>query len=306
MSFGAQFLSAPRRLSAGRERDPWGDASVALHLVGGPYLFSGLSREQEAAVRERFAGFCSPDRDPARAAVECRVSRADADEFLAFDVRGWEMTLDFDRSKEAVSVAGLDLMARIEWRPALSAVVWTATRGGAGFVGILENVFRVLAAYRLLEIGGVLLHSTAMAREGGAWVLVGRSGAGKSTLARLGVAQGGAVLSDDLNALVPSRTGFEVEGVPFAGDFRAPSSQTRTLAGIGLLEQGSRSRLTPVPRARALAGVLSCAPYVNQDPHRLDSLLCNADRLLSAAPVGRFTFALGADVWSCLGEPVLA
>lgn len=305
MTFGAQFLGAPGRVSTRRAGAAWGDATLALHFAGGPYVFSGLCREQEASARGRFTGFCGPASSGDRA-VECRVSQADPDEFLSFDLRGWEMTLDFDHSPERVCVAGLDLMARIEWRPALSAVLWTASRGGSAFTGVLENLFRVLVAYRLLEIGGLLLHSTALTRDAAAWVLVGRSGAGKSTLARLGLAQGGAVLSDDLNALAPGPAGFVVEGVPFAGDHRAAAAETRTLAGIGLLEQGTRSRLTPVPRAQALARVLSCAPYVNQDPHRLDSLVANAGRLLRAGPVGRFTFALGTDVWSHFREAAFA
>jgi hypothetical protein len=305
MTFGARFFASPGRLSGRADGDAWGAASVALDFAGGPYLFDGLSRAQEAAVHERFAGFCSSSSRPP-AAVACRVLRAAPEEFLSFDLRGWEMTLDFEHTPESVCVAGLDLMARVEWRPTLSAAVWTASDGGPAFTGILENVFRVLVAYRLLEIGGLLLHSTALAREDRVWVLVGRSGAGKSTLSRLGLAQGGAVLSDDLNALVPARGGFVVEGVPFAGDHRAPKPERRALAGLGLLEQGRHSGLTPLARAQALAGILSGAPYVNQDPHRLDSLVGNVDRLLRAGPVGRFTFALGADVWSHLREPASA
>jgi hypothetical protein len=305
MTFGAQFLRAPGHLSTRAARRVWGQGSLALHFAGGPYVFSGLSREQEAAARDRFAGFCGEVQDPSRA-VECRVSRADPEEFLSLDVRGWEMTFDFAHSPNAVCVAGLDLMARLEWSPGLSAALWTASTGGGGFAGVLENVFRVVVAYRLLEIGGLLVHSASLARDSRAWVLVGRSGAGKSTLSRLGLAQGGAVLSDDLNALVPSPAGFEVEGVPFAGDHRAATSGRLALAGLGLLKQGSPSSFAPVSRAEAVAGILSCAPFVNQDPYRLDALAETVDRLLHAHPARRFTFALGAGVWSHLGEPVVA
>ncbi len=304
MRFGERFLWRPDEFPPRSEGDAWGRGAVTLRFSGGPYTFSGLGPDQERAVRDRFQGFCEGGGE---AVVSCRVYHCPSDVFRRFDLRGWEMTLDSSHSPAEVRVAGLDLMARLEWRSrALSAALWTPAEGGPWFAGVLENVFRMLVAYRLLEIGGLLLHSAALSRGDAAWVFPGRSGAGKSTLSGLAAAQGCAVLSDDLNALAPEGSRFTVEGVPFAGDQRATSRERRLLAGVGLLRQGAPVGFTPASRGEAIAGLLSCAPYVNQDPHRLEALAANVARLLDTSRPDRFTFAPTSDVASVLVERAVA
>jgi hypothetical protein len=306
MRFGERFLQRPDDFPRCSGGDAWGRGTVTLRFSGGPYTFSGLRSDQECAVRERFQGFCEPAGGD-DAVVVCRVYRCPSEIFRRFDLRGWEMSLDGSHSLGEVRAVGLDLMARLDWQDkALSAALWTPSAGGPWFAGVLENVFRMLVAYRLLEIGGLLLHSAALSRGDAAWVFPGRSGAGKSTLAALAAAQGCAVLSDDLNALVPDGSRFTVEGVPFAGDQRATSRELRPLAGVGLLRQGASVGFTPASRGEAIAGLLSCAPYVNQDPHRLEALAANVARLLDTSRPDKFTFAMTSDVASVLVERAVA
>lgn len=270
MSFGSSFLVHPDLFPARRAGEPWGRGEVLLDVAAGPYAFRGLSPSQAAAVRERFGALClDPEGETGVPAVETLLFRADERDFHPIETRGWTYSLDLETEPAAVRVAGRDLVARLEWRPAvplapgvhrgpvsavpgaLAGALWTPVDGGAAFQGPFENYFRVLVAYRLLAAGGVLLHSAGLVKAGRAHLFCGSSGAGKSTLCRLAAARGGEVLSDELNALWPGSrgaggeaVGTRVERLPFAGDFghvAAPRS-SHPLAAVYRLEKAPATK----------------------------------------------------------------
>ena len=349
MSFGARFLRHPGDAPASLAGEPWGEREAILHLPGGPYHCDGLSAAQEDAVRATFPGSLlpgpglpgspcpgsplpgspfpaslppgsllpdSPSSDSrlaapaARPPVRLRLLRRAAEEFLPVDVRGWEYGLDFDWSPAAVRIAGLGLMARLEWRPDLAAALWTPADGGPLFPGVFENLLRILVAYRLLDIGGVVLHSAGVVRNGAVFLFLGRSGAGKTTVARLSLAAGAEVLSDDLNALCPADgaagggAGCAVVKLPFTGDLgeRRAVRPPVPLAALLRLEQDVADGLAPLSRAETLACLLTCAPFVNVDPHRRDRLQqVLLDLLAAGAPrAGALRFSLRGRFWSII------
>ncbi|MEO8505742.1 MAG: hypothetical protein ABI609_17740, partial [Acidobacteriota bacterium] len=211
MSFGERFLTHPDLFPARMAGESFGGDELVVDLAGGPYGFSGLSADQARFLRERYQGFARPSGGTGGPiAVRCRVFRLSPGEWLEFDLRGFELTLDRDCTEDAVRLAGVDLMARLEWRNggSLGAGLWTSNEDPAYFHGALENLFRVLVAYRVVELGGVLLHSTGIvpssSSEGTAAAVVcyGASGAGKSTLSRLAQDAGQHLSSDDLNAVL--------------------------------------------------------------------------------------------------------
>ena len=206
MSFGARFLSAPDRFPPGDDGEPWGDGAVALDLPGGPYRFLDLSAAQVAAVHRTFPGAvvnAEVAAPPAGPPLTVRLRRAAAADFLPVDTRGWDYSMDFAWEPARVRLAGLGLAGRLDWQPALAGTLWTCEDGGVSFPGIFENFFRVLAAYRVQELGGAILHCAGIVRDGRAYLFLGRSGAGKTTVSRLSLAAGLEVLSDDLNVLWP-------------------------------------------------------------------------------------------------------
>jgi len=322
MSFGARFLRQPERFPERPAGEPWGERELALELPGGPYRVLGLSAAQEAGVRATFPGSLLPAAGapaagapaaPATAAagapVTCRLLRCTAGDFLPVDVRGWEYGLDFDWSPAAVRLAGLGLAARLDWRlggAELSGALWTPEDGGARFPGVFENFLRVLVSYRLLELGGAVLHSAGVVRHGAAYLFLGRSGAGKTTVARFSQAQGAEVLSDDLNALLPHAAGCAVLKLPFTGDLgeRRAARLPVPLGALLRLERDSVDALAPLSRAEALACLLACAPFVNVDPYRRDRLEHVLFALAAAAAPRAFTlrFSLGGGFWSILDE----
>jgi hypothetical protein len=310
MSFGDRFLVHPDLFPARRSGETWGDRSLLLDLVGGPYLFTGLSAVQEERARHRFGAFCRDDSVVLPGAVETRFFRAAEGDFHEIDTRGWEYGLDLDFGLGAVRIAGLRLMARLDWRPTLTAAVWTPDPGGDAFAGIFENVFRALVAYRLHEQGGAVLHGAAVVRDGRAYLFLGRSGAGKTTVSRLGLARGLTVLSDDLNALLPNSPGPEVVKLPFTGDFGdsgAPATPV-PLRALCRLEKSTEEGLTPLSRAEAVGCLLACSPFLNTDPYRRETVIATLSALLpKSLPAYALRFSLSGALWDLpeLGDSAL-
>lgn len=299
MAFGTSFLHFPDLFPGRRSGEPWGDRTVVVDVAGGPYLFLGLSPEQEAAVRGRFGGLC---RDGGDAAVTSRVFRAPAADFLEIDTRGWEYTLDMEHEPASVRLAGLRLMARLDWAPALSGGLWTSEAVGEEWVSVFENYLRVLTAYRLLEDGGAVIHSAGVTDGEAAWLLLGPSGAGKTTASRLCLDRGASVLSDDLNAVHLEDGGARLVKLPFTGDLgeRSGGSALLPLRAMLRLVQGTENKARPLTPAAALAALVAAAPFVNRDPFRREALLAVLERLARSVPAWELTFTLGGGVWDIL------
>lgn len=300
MSFGGGFLRLPDLFPGRRGGEPWGDRAVAVDIAGGPYLFTGLSAAQEEAVRDRFAGLCG---DVNGATVTSQVFRAPAADFLDRDVRGWEYALDMGHAPGAVTLAGLRLMARLDWGPHLAGGLWTCEAAGEEWsAAVFENFLRVLAAYRLLAEGGAVIHSAGVTGGEAAFLLLGPSGAGKTTVSRLCLARGAAVLSDDLNAVRLDDGGAQLQRLPFTGDLgdRGGGPSGAPLRALLRLAKGAEERLRPLSPAAALAGLVAAAPFVNRDPWRREALLGVLERLARAVPAYELTFSLAGDPWAIL------
>jgi hypothetical protein len=303
VSFGERFLAWPALFPARLAGESWGGAALTLRLGGARFGVSGLSELQRRLALARFEGFASESGAPA---VDSRVFRVAASEFRALDTRGWDYDLDLEAGATSVKVAGISFMARIEWRPGLSGALWTSSEADA-FPGVLENYLRVLAAYRFLEDGAALIHSAGLVDAGEAWLFVGVSGAGKTTLARLSVAEGRAVLSDDLNVLVPGASGPQALPLPFAGELRGSGlDRAFPVRGVVRLKKGGAHALAPLGRAAAIATLAACAPYVNRDPFRARRLLGNLETLLATPETHELSFASRPGIWETLAQRPVA
>ncbi len=302
MSFGASFLRHPDLFPARHSGEPWGDERVAIHFAGNVYVWDGLSATQAAAVRERFGPPCPPPAETPAAALEIRVFRASVEDFVD-DGRIWAFDFDLDYAPDAIRFAGFRFLGRLDWTPRLRAALWTPEDSRLVSHAILENFLRAVVGYHLLEQGGVLLHSAAVADASGAYLFFGPSGAGKSTISRLNHAAGRMVLSDDMNALRLTPEGVVVERLPFAGDFgqkgggAVGSYPARALCR---LHKGPEPVLRPLSPAAAVAALLGCAPFVNQNPYWQDKLIERLQALNARLPVRALTFALDDRFWDLL------
>jgi hypothetical protein len=292
---GARFLLEPSLFPRRISGEVWGSASVSIDLAGERYRVEGLSETQAASLATRYGPRLTRDDEPAAATFQ--IFRAPLSDFRTIDTRGWEYWLDLDWSEDAVSMAGMRLMARADFASS-RAGLWTSVDDEAEFWGVLENVLRPVLAARLLARGGLLVHSAAVS----GWVFPSPSGGGKSTIARMGLDAGLPVLSDDLNALVRTGDGFTIVPLPFTGDLDEVhlSKAPLPLAAIVGLEKGAHEATRNMPLADAVSLVMRCSPYVNQDPHRTIALLDRAAEIASSVPRAVLTFRVGSDVWPIL------
>jgi hypothetical protein len=313
MSFGSEFLRYPDLFPGRRGGEPWGEARLTLDVPGGPYRFSGLAASQAEALESRFGRLCqvpAERMEEAGTGIETAIFRAPAADFRDLDTRGWEYTLDLDHAERSVRVAGLRLMARLDWaagpEDTLAGGLWTPEVAGEEWTSVLENYLRLLAAYRLLAAGGVLLHSAGVTDGASAWLLLGPAGAGKTTASRLCLAAGAEILSDDLNAALVREGGRPVVArLPFTGDLGERQGGPGVAGGYPLrgllrLRQGAGEDLVPLSPAAAFAALAAAAPYANRDPFRHEALLAVCERLARAVPAWELTFSLNADLWSIL------
>ncbi len=311
-AFGTSYLHHPDLFPARLAGEPWGKQALELDFAGGPYRFRGLSIRQEDELRERFGPLCRPANPAGSAAgpaIETRLFRLAECELKRPDLRGTDYTFDRRPAEHAVDLAGWDFVARIEIEP-LRGGLWTPEEGGGAFQCLLENYFRVVVAYRLLALGGVLLHSSAAVSHGQAHLFLGPSGAGKTTAARKSRDRGLEVLSDDINALCIADgtiSGQEVvvEKLPFAGEMAQQPTprQSFPLGSLHRLKKGGYDR-QPLRPSQTLALLLGCSPFVNADPWRNDKLVENLEHLVSRFPAYELQFQLERDFWPLIeAEP---
>lgn len=300
MPFGSFFLNDPAGFPADPIGIPWGCETVALTMAGTHFRVSGLSASEASYVRKRYADFLTNVPDPAPVRID--VYRADPADFRSFEQRGWTYTLDRDYAPTRVRVVGLNLMATLDWSPHLSAALWSAMEADPGFPMVFDNVFRLISAYALLARDGVLLHSAGVSDGTWAWIGFGHSGAGKSTLSSLALDAGQRVLSDDLNVLRCQAGRWSAERVPFAGTLGPTHGDDRAypVAGLARLAKGAEHGLVPLARSEALAALVGSAPYLNQDPYRVQDLMVLLESLLRTVECHDLTFRKDAGFWPLL------
>lgn len=294
--WGARYLHEPSLFPRRISGEAWGDESVAIRLAGESYHIGGLAPAQAASLENRYGPRLTRPPQP-DSATSIHVYRAPRSDFRTIDTRGWEYALDLDWQPDTLAIAGMRLMARAGL--ALGrAGLWTCVDDPAEFWGVLENVLRPLLAARLLDRGGLLVHSAAV----GGFLFPSPSGGGKSTIARMGLRAGLPVLSDDLNAVVPDGTQMMILPLPFTGDLVEEdlSTEAQPLRAVVAMEKGAVDGARGMTQAEAVSLLTRCAPYVNQDPHRTTALLDRAAEIASAAGRHRLTFRLDGEVWPIL------
>jgi len=292
----SEFLVAPELFPARIAGETWGSESASLELAGELYRVGGLSPAQLASLALRYGPRLRHGQESGSTAAELQVFRAPRSDFREIDTRGWEYSLDLRWSENAVTMSGMQLMARADLTSSRGGL-WTCVEDEAAFSGVLENVLRPILAARLLAKGGLLVHSASV--DG--WLFPSPSGGGKSTIARMGLSAGLPVLSDDLNAIVPGGT---ILPLPFTGDLveNDLSKEPMRLRGIVALEKGNDEKVRPMPLAVAVSLLVRCAPYVNQDAHHTHLLLDRAAEIAALAPCAILAFRPGGGVWPILAS----
>ncbi len=141
--------------------------------------------------------------------------------------------------------------------------------------------------WHLLRYNGLMLHASAVALEGRAYLFSGPCGRGKSTHTRLWQSVFGEcaqVFNDDKPALRRLDGRWYAYGTPWCGKDGINLNQKWPLGGICFLEQAQENRIRRLSAAEALPLILAQTTY-RLPPQYMELLLASLDKLLREIPV---------------------
>ncbi|MFW2387025.1 MAG: hypothetical protein ACN4G0_01710 [Polyangiales bacterium] len=274
-------------------------SELTIEFAGSRYHFAGLNPLQDAVVRPKFESLlCRDDRKPD---IQIDIHHdPTTGAFMRRPSGPTEYRVAVAHRDASIDVAGIGFTATVD-RASLRAQIHTCL-SDQWFAGAFENAFRVVAAYRLFGQGALVMHSAALTDGDRGFVFCGRSGAGKSTLCGLAEELELGILSDELNAVMPSGGSFELLAMPFAGDFGAEPRPhpPYPLTGLLGLSHDTIPSVDGCSKAEAISRIVASCPYVNADPWLVDELSTRAAALVEQIPLRVLSFSRDTRFWSVL------
>jgi len=139
----------------------------------------------------------------------------------------------------------------------------------------------------LLKYNGMMLHASAVALDGHAYLFSGPCGMGKSTHTRLWQQVFGkkaVVFNDDKPALRRLDNRWYAYGTPWCGKDGINVNMKVPLAGICFLKRGKENRIRRLDSMESLRSCMSQTIY-RLGPESMDLLLGHLDKLIREIPV---------------------
>ena len=166
---------------------------------------------------------------------------------------------------------------------------------------LLENFFRVLFAFLLVDNEGVLLHAAGVEYENAGYVFVGQSGAGKSTIARL-LKGRGKIYSDDIVAVIKRNGKYLLFSTPFRGEETLWLAENRgvELRKVFVPIKSSRTYTVVADRGDAVSKLIANAPFIHDSDRHLLKLLDFVEKFVKKIPVYKLYFEKNAPVWEVI------
>jgi hypothetical protein len=164
-----------------------------------------------------------------------------------------------------------------------------------------QNVLRIVYFHLLLEGQGLLLHASALAGSGEAYVFPGPSGAGKTSIVQQ--SPGMLVLTDEIAAVDVSGNGHppQAHGTPFFGDWGCPGKNvTAPLRGLYFPVQDRENRLVPLTPAETLTRLLPCVCSYTTRKDLLQILFDTTIRLTERIPGFDLHFRPEPELWQAI------
>ena len=140
--------------------------------------------------------------------------------------------------------------------------------------------------YQLLDFDGMMLHSSAVVREGKAYLFTAPCGTGKSTHTRrwLENFSDAYILNDDKPAIRLEDGVFYAYGTPWSGKTDQNRNIRVELGGICVLRRGAENQIAPYTGRPALHDLLE-QTIRPRDPVRMGKLLELLDQLMRKVPL---------------------
>ena len=276
----------------------WGSLYLQFKLPMTTVRLAGLSGAQVDALKESYPDFID-EMEPGIEEKEdfvCLAYRLDHPPVVTpgmLTLDGQYAPRSIRRESCGIELTGINFEAQISLgpNPAVSSL-GVALEHELAQTSVIENFLRIYMAHRVLELGGVMLHSAGLVFDDQAYIFSGRSNAGKTTLTRKAYEVGARILSDDINLVLPGKNGYQAHAVPFTGEFgrtlgHRGGKETYPVAGIVLLEQSDSLATETVNQSAAVARLLTGSPFVNTDAEELEKLFDAVTSLVAQVPVIR-------------------
>ena len=141
---------------------------------------------------------------------------------------------------------------------------------------------------QLLDFDGLMLHSSAVALNGKAYLFSGPCGVGKSTHTKLWREVFGedvVIFNDDKPALRRLDGIWYAYGTPWCGKDGINVNMKVPLAGICFLKQSDHNEIRRMDGKQALAKVISQTTYRLRDAGQMMKMMTNVDRLIADIPI---------------------
>lgn len=284
-------------LKLGESLQAWGPDFIHVQLPMALVLMEGLSGKQREVIARDHGSFAvPPDAAVNGCDIRCHAGRLLQPLHLPlerFKVNGQYAPLK-RRKGSRIELIGFDFVGGFVrgGKEPVVAELSVAEEEQLTWPSVLENFLRTVLAHHVLDRGGVLLHSAGILHQGFAYLFFGRSSAGKTTLACKAFEAGASVLSDDINLVIEKNGGYHACKVPFTGEFgrraeKLPGIGSFPIGGLALLEKAPKLAAAPVRPAEGLAGLLTCCPFVNNDPEEVPALMHVLAELIRHRPVVR-------------------
>ncbi len=109
--------------------------------------------------------------------------------------------------------------------------------------------------HHLVDFGGIMLHSSAVAYKGEAYLFSANSGTGKSTHTSLWLKEFGedaVIINDDKPALRIIDGKIMCCGTPFSGKHDISENRLYPVKGIAFITRGEKNSITPIPPSVSL------------------------------------------------------
>ena len=141
---------------------------------------------------------------------------------------------------------------------------------------------------QLLNFDGLMLHSSAVALNGKAYLFSGPCGVGKSThtsLWRDVFGEDVVVFNDDKPALRRIDGRWYAYGTPWCGKDGINVNMKVPLAGICFLKQSDHNEIRRLEGKQALSKVISQTTYRLRDADKMMKMMKNVDQLIAEIPI---------------------
>lgn len=155
----------------------------------------------------------------------------------------------------------------------------------------LDSMTRILFSQFAASEGALMLHASAVAVDGRAYLFMGSSGTGKSTHSRLWLREfpGSKLLNDDCPLVVPDPAGtgrFLVSGTPWSGKTPCWKNVALPLGGIARLRQAPANSFTPLSGIEAFIAFIPGMSVMTSDAALYSLASSTALTLLDTVPAG--------------------